>query len=79
MAKDADAHAAEDKAQRETIDAKNQLDSMVYSVEKMLKSREKISGSERGDVENALPTPKALEPNDKAQMDRRARFDPGLA
>ena len=72
MAKDADAHAAEDKAQREVIDAKNQLDSMVYSVEKMLKEQgEKISGSERGDVENAIAdAKKALESNDKAQMDK---------
>jgi molecular chaperone DnaK len=72
MAKDADAHAAEDKAQRETIDAKNQLDSMVYSVEKMLKEQgEKISGSDRGDVENAIAdAKKALESNDKAQMDK---------
>src|SRR6266478_3444296 len=72
MAKEADAHSAEDKAQRETIDAKNQLDSMVYSVEKMLRDQgEKISGSERGEVENALAdAKKALESNDKAQMDR---------
>jgi molecular chaperone DnaK len=72
MAKDADAHAAEDKAQRETIDAKNQLDSMVYQIEKMLKEQgDKISGSDRGDVENALAdAKKALESNEKAQMDR---------
>src|SRR6201981_2677264 len=51
MAKEADAHAAEDKAQRESIEAKNQLDSMVYNIEKMLKEHgDKISGSERGDV-----------------------------
>ncbi len=37
MAKEADAHAAEDKAQRDAIEAKNQLDSMVYNIEKMLK------------------------------------------
>jgi molecular chaperone DnaK len=72
MAKDADAHAAEDKAQRETIDSKNQLDSMVYQIEKMLKEQgDKISGSDRGDVENAIAdAKKALESNDKAQMDR---------
>jgi molecular chaperone DnaK len=72
MAKEADAHSAEDKAARETIDAKNQLDSMVYNVEKMLReSGDKISGSDRGDVENALAdAKKALESNDKAQMDR---------
>ncbi len=72
MAKEADAHSAEDKAARESIEAKNQLDSLVYQIEKMLKeSGDKISGSERGDVENALAdAKKALESNDKAQMDK---------
>ncbi len=72
MAKDAEAHAADDKAKREEIDARNQLDSMVYQIEKMLReSGDKISGSERGEVENALAdAKKALESNDKAQMDR---------
>src|ERR1700694_298749 len=72
MAKEADAHSAEDKAQRESIEAKNQLDSLVYSVEKMLREHgDKTSGSERGEVENALAdAKKALESNDKAQMDK---------
>jgi len=72
MAKEADAHSAEDKAQREAVDAKNQLDSMVYNVEKMLREQgDKISGSERGDVENAVAdAKKALESNDKATMDK---------
>jgi molecular chaperone DnaK len=72
MAREADSHAAEDKAKREEIEAKNQLDSMVYSVEKMLREQgDKISGSERGDVENAIAdAKKALESNDKSQMDR---------
>jgi len=72
MAKEADAHAAEDKAKREEIEAKNQLDSMVYSVEKMLREHgDKISGSERGDVENAVAdAKKALESNDKSQMEK---------
>ena len=72
MAKEADAHAAEDKAARDSIEAKNQLDSMVYNIEKMLKEHgDKISGSERGDVENALAdAKKALESNDKSQMDK---------
>src|SRR5213082_746101 len=37
MAKDADAHSAEDKAKREEIDARNQLDGMVYNIEKLMK------------------------------------------
>jgi molecular chaperone DnaK len=72
MAKEADAHSAEDKAQRDAIEAKNQLDSMLYNVEKMLRENgDKISGAERGDVENAVAdAKKALESNDKAQMDK---------
>jgi molecular chaperone DnaK len=71
MAKDADAHAGEDKARREEIEARNQLDSMVYSIEKMLREHgDKISGSERGDVEAALAdAKKALERGGKAEME----------
>ena len=71
MAKEADAHSAEDKAQREAIEAKNQLDTLTYNIEKMLKEHgDKIDGSERGEVENALAdAKKAIESGDKAQMD----------
>src|SRR6201996_5769604 len=37
MAKEAEAHAAEDKEKREEIEARNQLDGMVYSIEKMFR------------------------------------------
>jgi molecular chaperone DnaK len=72
MAKDADAHSAEDKKRRDEIEARNLLDSLVYNVEKMLREHgDKISGSERGDVENALAdAKKALEGSDKAVMDK---------
>ena len=72
MAKEADSHSAEDKAKRDEIEARNQLDSMVYSIEKMLREHgDKISGSERGDVENAVAdAKKALESNDKDQMNK---------
>src|SRR5256714_8716830 len=71
MAKEAEGHSAEDRSRREQVEAKNQLDSLVYSVEKMLRENgDKISGSERGDVENAIAdAKKALESNDKATMD----------
>ena len=72
MAKEADSHSAEDKAKREEIEARNQLDSLVYSIEKMLREHgDKISGAERGDVENAVAdAKKALESNDKEQMNK---------
>ncbi len=72
MAKEAEANSVDDKAKREEIEAKNQLDTMVYGVEKMLREHgDKISGSERGDVENAVAdAKKALESGDKAAMDK---------
>ncbi len=55
MAKDAEAHSAEDKAKREEIEARNGLDNLVYNIEKMLKENgDKVSGSDKTDVENAL-------------------------
>jgi molecular chaperone DnaK len=55
MAKEADAHATEDQAKREEVEARNSLDNMVYNVEKMLKDNgDKVSGSEKSDVEAAL-------------------------
>jgi molecular chaperone DnaK len=55
MAKEAEAHAAEDKEKREEIEARNQLDSMVYNIEKMLKdSGEKVQAADKTEVEAAL-------------------------
>jgi molecular chaperone DnaK len=70
MAKDADAHSEEDKKRREEIEARNHLDSLVYNVEKMLKEQgDKISGSEKSEVESALAEAKrALEGTDTAAM-----------
>ncbi len=72
MAKEAEAHSAEDKERREQIESKNQLDSLVYSVEKMLRENgDKISGSDRANVENAIAdAKKALESSDKRTMDQ---------
>jgi molecular chaperone DnaK len=70
MAKEADAHSEEDKKKRDEIEARNQLDGMVYQVEKMLREHgDKISGSERGDVENAVAdAKKALEGGEASAM-----------
>ncbi|MBZ5503970.1 MAG: molecular chaperone DnaK [Acidobacteriia bacterium] len=70
MAKEAEAHASEDKAKREEIEARNQLDSMVYQVEKMLKENgDKIAADDKGQVESAVAdAKKALEGADAAAM-----------
>jgi len=55
MAKDADAHASEDKEKREEIEARNSLDGLVYNIEKMLReSGEKVAAADKTDVEAAL-------------------------
>ncbi|HEX4650799.1 MAG TPA: molecular chaperone DnaK [Granulicella sp.] len=55
MAKDAEAHASEDKEKKEEIEARNGLDSLVYNIEKMLKeSGEKVAAADKGEVESAL-------------------------
>ncbi len=55
MAKDADAHAAEDRRKRDEIEARNKADAMVYNVEKMLKEHgEKIPADDKAKVEAAL-------------------------
>jgi molecular chaperone DnaK len=72
MAKEAEAHSTEDKAKREEIETRNQLDGMVYNIEKMLREQgDKISGAERGEVENALADAKqALQGTDRAAMQK---------
>jgi molecular chaperone DnaK len=71
MAKEAESHAAEDKVKREEIESRNQLDNMVYNVEKMLKEHgDKISGDDKGAVEAAVAeAKKALEGSDAPAMD----------
>jgi molecular chaperone DnaK len=55
MAKDAEAHASEDRDKREEIEARNSLDSLVYSIEKMLKDNgDKIQGPERTEAKGTI-------------------------
>src|SRR5215468_2543855 len=66
MAKDAESHAADDRKQRDAIEAKNRADAMVYNVEKTLKEhRSKISDAEAKEIEDAVEeTKKAMADND---------------
>ncbi len=55
MVRDAEAHAADDKAKREVIDARNQADSLAWSVEKSLnENREKVPVGEISTIEAAI-------------------------
>jgi len=60
MAKEAEAHASEDKEKREEIEARNSLDGLVYNIEKMLKdNNDRIQGPERSEVESVLAESKS--------------------
>jgi molecular chaperone DnaK len=55
MVKDAEAHATEDKARRELVDAKNQGEAMIHSTEKSLKEYgDKVSADEKTAIETAI-------------------------
>jgi len=55
MARDAEAHGAEDRKKKDEIESRNRADAMAYNVEKMLKEhRDKISDSDAKEVEVAL-------------------------
>jgi molecular chaperone DnaK len=55
VTKEGELHADEDRRRKEEIEVKNKADSMVYSVEKLLKeNRDKISDSDAKNIESAL-------------------------
>src|SRR2546429_847985 len=70
MVRDAESHAEDDRRRREEAEIRDNADTLVYQIEKMLKEHgDKISGSERSDVESALAdAKKALEGTDAAAM-----------
>jgi molecular chaperone DnaK len=73
MVKDAEAHAAEDKKHKETVEARNQLDSLVYSTEKSLKEYgNDLDAGVRENIENALKQAKETLEGQDAQAMRTA-------
>jgi molecular chaperone DnaK len=67
MKKEADSHAAEDKARLSEVEARNRLDSLVYQTDKLIKeNREKLAEADVKAAEEAL------------EESRRALTDGGL-
>jgi molecular chaperone DnaK len=66
LVRDAEAHAEEDKRRKELIEARNQADSLVYSVEKNIKEfGDKVDAAEKTKIEEAIAkAKKALEGDD---------------
>ena len=70
MVKEAEAHAAEDKARREEAETRNTAEQLVYSTEKLLvDNRDKLPEDVTKDVESAVAELKtALEGTDVEQV-----------
>ena len=66
MVKDAEANKEADKKKRDTVDARNQADSIVFSTEKSLKEHgDKITAEEKKSIESGITELKeALKGND---------------
>lgn len=76
MAKDAESHASEDREQRDAVEARNGLDSLVYNVEKMVKDAgDKVDASEKSNVESALAEAKSTLEGQPSAADLNAAKD----
>ncbi|OVE79527.1 molecular chaperone DnaK [bacterium G20] len=74
-AKDAEAHAEEDKKKRETVEVKNQLDNGVYQAEKMkTEYKDKLSEEDTKTLQEAIDEAKThLEATDKDELEKAAK------
>src|SRR5213082_3147105 len=75
MVKDAEAHAAEDKKQLEIVTSRNQLDSLLHSVQKSLKEYgDKLTAEEKAKIEAAVKdAEEAMKSEDKERIDAKAQ------
>ena len=75
MVKDAEANKEADKKKRETVDARNQADSLVFSTEKSLKEHgDKVSAEEKKAIENGIADlKKSLEGTDVEDIKKKTQ------
>ncbi len=74
LVKDAEAHADEDTKKKDLIEARNQADALVYTVEKNLKEfGDKIDAGERSRIEDAVKKVKETLNGDDAEAIRKAQ------
>lgn len=73
MVKDAESHAAEDKKHKELVEARNHLDSLIYSTEKSLKEYGgELEAGVKSNIEAELEKAKKAMENQDAQAIRSA-------
>lgn len=77
MVKDAEAHAEEDKKRKESVEARNQAESLIHTTEKNLTEHGDALGAEdKGEIEKAINELKsALEGDDLDPEDIKAKTD----
>jgi molecular chaperone DnaK len=76
MAKEAESHANEDKEKRDEIEARNQLDGLVYNIDKMLKdSGEKVQAADKTEVEAALAEAKKTLEGTPSSADLKTAYE----
>lgn len=74
MVKEAEAHAEEDKRKRQIIEARNELDSLIYATEKALREHgAKLSAEEKKKIEDELESAKKKMGSDDLQELRKAK------
>jgi molecular chaperone DnaK len=67
MAKDAEAHAEEDKAKKEAVEARNLLDSTIYQAEKLKKENgDKIADEDKKTLDEAVEAAKKVVAEEKS-------------
>jgi molecular chaperone DnaK len=73
MVRDAEAHSAEDKKRKDTVEARNQLDSLIYSTEKSLKEYgTDLETSVKDNIDEALKKAKEVLEGQDAEAMRKA-------
>jgi molecular chaperone DnaK len=74
MVSEAEAHAVDDRKFRELVESRNRADGLAHATERSLEELgEKVSGSDRANVESALSDLRtALKGDDKEAIDRKA-------
>jgi len=78
MVKDGETHAAEDKQRKEVVEARNQLDSLIYTTEKSLKDYSgELDATVKADLESALEKAKKATESQDAQTMRSAADELG--
>ncbi|HEX6219186.1 MAG TPA: molecular chaperone DnaK [Sphingomicrobium sp.] len=75
MVKEAEQFAEEDKKRKESVEAKNQADSLIHSTEKQLAEHgDKVSAEVKAEIETAIADAKAaVESDDAEQMTQKSQ------